>query len=513
MNILKSVREGRNVVFFNLGKSFDKYIEEDKYDYILLVPNVALLDKWSIDRLFSKYHLHEMFELSNCYLGTFDESYVLWHVSKKKPEYVKVSIFHGYAHDYRDDLCEKTTFRLPQSYRDNYKLYIKNVEEWADRDVTPSHIEECEFIKVPINEFDSMRPVPQYYRTIHDETRKLLQGESFLNLGDVAEVLTANMIDDANITAKVKVFDPEYSLKYPYIPELATIDGFASSEMVHKGDIIEIGNKFFLIDKESDFEIYAHFGTKIIRAKDISPEYLYLYLNSRTAKKIKNLLRVKSGNSTIILNGGSLNDFPIPIPRKDSSFYVEEFKKISMPNVRYYVIGKDKNIETIEDALEVELIEKIKINRQALIKRLIEKDVKELDVCFSNKAYKASLTLVGSILEAVLLDWLSEIRGINYFEENLKKRRYDKDLKCYVKDENGGYKYTQKNADLIDYIDEIRDIKNPSWRREADEAHKIRQKRNLVHPKKYLEENIEVDEALCKEVIQYLKNIINSRWQ
>ena len=41
---------------------------------------------------------------------------------------------------------------------------------------------------------------------------------------------------------------------------------------------------------------------------------------------------------------------------------------------------------------------------------------------------KAAIILAGSILEAVLIDWLSEIKGINYFEkeyhgENNEKKK------------------------------------------------------------------------------------------
>lgn len=47
----------------------------------------------------------------------------------------------------------------------------------------------------------------------------------------------------------------------------------------------------------------------------------------------------------------------------------------------------------------------------------MKEDIKELDACFASGAYKATLILTGSVLEAFLLDWLSEIDGKNYFEE------------------------------------------------------------------------------------------------
>lgn len=47
---------------------------------------------------------------------------------------------------------------------------------------------------------------------------------------------------------------------------------------------------------------------------------------------------------------------------------------------------------------------------------------------------------------------------------------------------------------------------------EAEEAHKIRDKRNLVHAKLCLKKSAEINEETCNEVITYLKKIIESRW-
>lgn len=202
------------------------------------------------------------------------------------------------------------------------------------------------------------------------------------------------------------------------------------------------------------------------------------------------------------------------MPEKEEQFYKEEFHKISAPDKRFYVIPEEESdVETLEQALAVELMEKIKLNSETLVKKQIEEDVNELNICFSNRAYKSTLILAGSIMEALLIDWLSEIRGINYFEETLRKRKYDKINKCYETDKNGCYIYMDKTrADLADYIDEIRDIKRPEWMEEAEEAHKIRDKRNLVHAKLCLKKSAEINEETCNEVITYLKKIIESRW-
>ena len=77
------------------------------------------------------------------------------------------------------------------------------------------------------------------------------------------------------------------------------------------------------------------------------------------------------------------------------------------------------------------------------------------------------------------------------------------------KDKDGNIIY--RNANLADYINEIRKIKKPAWMQEAEEAHQIREKRNLVHAKLCLKEDAEINDDMCKKVIGYLCDIIKSR--
>ena len=95
----------------------------------------------------------------------------------------------------------------------------------------------------------------------------------------------------------------------------------------------------------------------------------------------------------------------------------------------------------------------------------------------------------------MLIDWVSEKYRKNYFEEDL-----------YVRDRNG----RNKRADLIDYIDIIKEIQKPAWMEEAGKAHIIRQKRNLVHAKLCLKSD-DINEAVCREVIDYLNDVLKTR--
>ena len=518
LDIFGLIRNGaKYIVWLDLGKTFDTYVEKDKREYHLIVRNSNLMDKWSIERLFEKYYIQEIFEISNCYLGYFNEPFMYWHITKKKPETIKTAVFYAYAHPYRDNEYFEGKLRIPDKYTKEFKQYVSILENWVKSGKLPSDIKKtCEFNEIEESEFDYTKPYARFYRKTNSELRELLRTAEIVPLKEVADVISVTAVNGGNDVTIVKTLDRNKVLSYPYIPELQAIEHIISTEKLHKDDIVELGhNKFFLIDKESDFDLYAPVGGKIVKAKKVSPEYLYLYLNSRTARRIMYVYKVPLGDYASTSLGGALEDFPVIIPKDDDEVYKNRFLQISSPDKRFY-LAKDEagKPETIEQVLEQELKERIKLNSDALIKTQIEEDISELNTCYANKAYKSTLILAGSIMEALLIDWLSEIRGIDYFkdENTLRKRQYDKVNRCYAKDEHGNYIYTDRRADLADYIDEIRDIKRPKWMVEAEEAHKIRDKRNLVHAKLCLKRSAEINDDTCKKVIEYLKHIIESRW-
>mgnify|MGYP001077431275 FL=1 len=143
----------------------------------------------------------------------------------------------------------------------------------------------------------------------------------------------------------------------------------------------------------------------------------------------------------------------------------------------------------------MELLETLKVHSTNQLQEMLHDDWKELNDCFRVGAYKATLILAGSILEAVLIDWLSEINREDYFQKDYM-----------VTDRNGRL----KRADLIDYINEIKYIERPHWIDEANKAHEIRKKRNLVHAKLGINSD-EINEETCRMVINYLKDVIKTR--
>lgn len=116
--IFDMIRKGsKYIVRENLGRAFDKYVQDDKEDYYLLVPNIHVMDRKSLNRIFERYYIHEIFDIANCYLGSFNEPFMYWHLSKHPRSEIYVAIFYGYAHPYRDNEANVTgKLRIPSYY-------------------------------------------------------------------------------------------------------------------------------------------------------------------------------------------------------------------------------------------------------------------------------------------------------------------------------------------------------------------------------------------------------------
>ena len=250
-------------------------------------------------------------------------------------------------------------------------------------------------------------------------------------------------------------------------------------------------------------------GLAVIKCTQVCPEYLYLYLMSDTGRTVTDILVAGAGkmrNTSIEM----LKELPIIIPEYDDQTYINDYMLLSCFNRREYEFEpaltsltcysmlrkqRDKN-QKVEDVLNIELARRIKAHNEAQLRSFLSVVLKELNVCFKNGAYKATLMLAGSILEAVLIDWLSEIHHKDYFSQTY-----------YVKDRYTG---NQKRADLIDYIDAIKYIERPRWAKEASKAHEIRKKRNLVHARLCINTD-EVNKKTCEMVIGYLKDVLKTR--
>ena len=512
MDILKMIKNGSEyIVPANLGKTFDDYLLQDKDEYYMLVPNVSAVDRWSLKRLLSKYYVSSLFELSNCYVNAWEEAFLLMHIIKQKPDTIKMSVYNNFAHPFRN-MFEESTY-IPEKYDKDYLSYLNRLNNWLTTNEKPEANAGGLYYLVPSEEFDPDAPFPRFYTRSNEELRKMLREEKVVKLSDVAEIVDSHLAYSAKGNKQfVKTLNSEKDHSYPFVPELCAVDGIPTTELLKKGDIVLLGKTYFLIDKDSTFPLYAPLGV-IIRAKteEVSAEYLYLYLNSKVANQINSAyMNLRAGYSQSRYNR-HISDYPIVVPKRDQGYYIQEFMKLSAPDKRYYDEKRVLAPKTIEEKLVAELADRIIVSGEALVKKVFEQDFIELNNCFQlAKAYKATIIMAGSILETFLLDWVSEIKGENYFQNDLliSKPIWDNETHSYKTDEKGNYVYKKQKAALADIIDEIHN-EYKDWE-ESKDAHRIRVMRNQVHVQVCISSQ-EISKETCNEIVNALQAIMYSR--
>jgi hypothetical protein len=139
--------------------------------------------------------------------------------------------------------------------------------------------------------------------------------------------------------------------------------------------------------------------------------------------------------------------------------------------------------EPIQKVYVLEGYENLRQEKRDRISQLLTRDFEEIDHCLSVQAHKSCLFLCGSILEAVLLDWLSEIEHEDHFDS--LNPIYLGTIINKLKSELGSSCY-QKARDLKNY-------------------------RNLIHPKVLFKSTRQIDAGACRTAIADLKEVLRGR--
>ena len=462
------------------------------------------------EQILAKYSLTGVYNLGAPFYNTGAQMELI-HLSSKASDNMDVSIYKGkiFIRGVKRVRQSDGLFALPEKFSMKYETYLEGLESWINGGSMPEddNAGEYEYNTIVSTDISDNYLFPEYYSKKAMDVRRLLQQETLVKLGDITEIIMPRPVTDM-VGKVVGMTD----LKYPFdIDSIA--ENTATSVVLQKNDIIlpSVGSvKPFLIADELDEKIYANRNMFVLRCKDIQPEYLYLYLNSEVCQTILDSQKLGCFISKITMKAAK--DIPVIMPTKDEQEYSLQAQILTHIERRSYQFksdvesrvlaywkalhkNDDKKPEKVEDILEMELLETLKVHSTNQLQEMLHDDWKELNDCFRVGAYKATLILAGSILEAVLIDWLSEIKGHDYFAEDY-----------VITDRNG----RQKRADLIDYINEIKYIERPHWIHEATKAHEIRKKRNLVHAKLGINSD-EINEETCRMVIDYLRDVIKTR--
>ena len=209
--------------------------------------------------------------------------------------------------------------------------------------------------------------------------------------------------------------------------------------------------------------------------KNITPYYLYCLLSSEFV-------------ADYYLD--RYDDTKIPLPLEDCIYFEIEPSKIN--NKKYF----DIYMQDINPRLKVYDMINSSNFRTVDAKETLKDYLREIKNDIDAGAYYSATIVMGSVLEAFLIDWLSEIDGKNYFKEDY-----------IITDQKYNY---QKRADLMDYINIIQK-KRPDWIDGARKATEIRKIRNLVHAKLYIEKGA-ISQEICYEMLNNLEVIIDNRW-
>lgn len=230
---------------------------------------------------------------------------------------------------------------------------------------------------------------------------------------------------------------------------------------------------------KAEYEIHSY-------DKEISPYYLYCLLSSEFISDYYSE-RYEPEEYSEGLN--CYTDSESPLPLKDCIYI--EMSPEKMRDKKFQEIYE----RNINPKLKVhDMIDSHEFNNDKA-KDSIKKYLVEIKNDIDAGSFYSATILMGSVLEAFLIDWLGEIDGKNYFREPL---RVNKDGR-------------EQNANFYDYIRLMRE-KCPRWTKGLEaKADEIRTKRNRVHAKLYIEEG-EISHDKCYEVLRDLEAIINNRW-
>lgn len=500
MDIIELIK--KRVAFGLDHREKDLWLEEEiqsnKDRFEVILPENALdryhgPDADNLIYLSECYGVAGMFELGNVLPNT-NAKMILYIFSKKQNESPETFTIGAYYNTMRSlRMQDISNIDYNKLYPFYFYNYIHIIEECQNNsDLTDQEPFFC-FNVVDKTKFIPNVYSPRRYTKKVFEIENKLRNEKTLLLSDIADIIRPRPSEDRTHT--VKVLTPNawvYPFQYERLQENRSTDA-----PIRHGDILfRDFDHMYLVNEELKEEVHINPNFYIIRTISISPYYLYLYLQTETAKTIMQSLSMGSVLSRI--RRQDMMNIPVIKPQNDEKYYQKQFElQISSPkNISDFYASEKKidSCETIADILEQELLDNMQMCKVKTLGEFLKEDLRELNACYRTKAYKATLIMAGSILEAILIDWLSEIKGINYFEED------------YIIVKNG----RTKKADLIDYIKEIEIISKPKWMK-ASEAHMIRQKRNLVHAKLCMSSDTEINFATCNEVIQYLKEVIETR--
>lgn len=467
------------------------------------------LDLWASGKLY----LSGMFDLSNLFALSTDQRFTLYYFSSSKGS-IKIGNFSGFCYD-NTPLKKNTnnlySLKTPSHCSKEYKRYLDTIQAWINGSEKPQNTSLTDYNEIS-SSYDPWC-FTKDYSTAAIEIKQLYCSDYIRNLEDLAKLYPADEKEPPNEipTGKANFLWSANAYKHPISENKQCIShGYSGNILLKKGDIvIEYGSTtehIDLIDTDLD-NVFCSRSSVVIRPnKNVSPYFLYFYLTSETGYYVQanKIASDKSWgyayNPTIIGYHlpplEELKEYPV-IECNVSNAQFKTFFEAMFYNSSYDDVLKCTTTPTrdgtLASVLVSELKNKVKNQWHSRVKSIMISDCVEVKKCYDTQSYKSAIIMAGSILEAFIIDWLSELNGKDYF--SLQKNEVGFDEKLYK------------------YIEQVeKALKPDNWHKQKEAADHNRECRNYVHPKKLIQENRIINQYECDKVIKNLKDIIDSRY-
>ena len=411
-----------------------------------------------------------------------------------KPSTFLTGIFNGKVAEKQGKSPYDGKWHELKNKTEDFNNFIENINSYIEM----NKVDRDDLNISDYSMFDENNLNPIYYTRQAIKIRKELQESEYKLLKDIADIVSAPT--DKDIEAK---YIDSKSFEYPLVYEKLPKARLSRAIKVVNGDIIclLVGEKpkFYLYNKNYD-DVYIKSGNYcILRVKEKKMNnYLVSYLNDEKARIYFNSTQHCSYFPA--LTKKDFGELKVIVPTEEMLKNADEVMQYTMNSKKLtpYEINelirnsyKSEYKSESQKIINDDIISAISKMKNKVIKELINDDLKEVETCFKNNAYKSAIILCGSILEAILLDWLSEYE------------KTDNILDVALGDDG-------RDLELNKIIQKLKIVVKPYWY-ESTKAHEIRVTRNLVHPKECIKNNVKVSAEECRKIINDLNDIIESK--
>lgn len=422
--------------------------------------------------------------------------YSLVTFSASKPKEIKICEAPKYLEDVKLEKNQRV---------EKYKEYYKDLEAYVNEGTVSDSLRTLTN-KIPYEQYCEEVFDARCYSERYLEALRRKKKQKYVVLKELVEIIDPSIKSDYEKITRYIHLD-SYEKFYPLEENnLRTGRGFFPLE---KGDILISKKGAAYLFMEDSKTVISPGGCAVLRLKStlVTPEYLYLYLNSDYLKDINHL-------SEILLftpfawrpKWSELGKIPVMVPKSDVPMALDKNatqKYIDIFNRKYrpYLVAEKELDVVLDEVVPEEMKGDSLVSNSDANERIIEL-MREVHKAISCKIYNGAVILMGAILEAFFTDWWGNIKGADYFRDPVcyefvhgKEQPIDLTFRDAIDKVLKRLKITKRNKDIREKIE------------------KIRAMRDDIHTRVYLKHGNKMTKSICDSALNDLEEIIRLRYR